>query len=56
MIDNAAAVAPSPTPANAIAQPETINVATIAGPATITVPPVPGAQLFITVQKASQPD
>jgi hypothetical protein len=56
MIDNAAAAAPSPTPANAIAQPETINVVTIAGPATITVPPVTGAQLFITFQKSSQPD
>ena len=56
MIDNTAAAVPSPTPANAIAQPETINVVTIAGPATITVPPVAGAQLFITLQKLSQPD
>ena len=56
MIDNSAAAVPSPTPANPIAQPETINLVTIAGPATITVPAVPGAQLFITVQKSSQPD
>jgi hypothetical protein len=41
---------------NPIAQPETINVVTIAGPATITVPPVTGGQLFITLQKSSQPD
>ena len=36
--------------------PETTNLVTVAGPATITVAPVPAATLFITYRKESQPD
>ncbi len=56
MIDNTAAASPSPTPAAPIATPEFMNKIVIAGPVTVTIPPVTGAQLFITFRKESQPD
>ena len=49
IIDNTAVTSPG-TPSPTV-PPEIINQIVIAGPATVTVPPIPGATLFISFRK-----
>ena len=50
IIDNTAVTSPAATPSSTV-PPEIINQIVIAGPATVTVPPIPGATLFISFRK-----
>jgi hypothetical protein len=50
IIDNTAVTSPAATP-SPTGPPEIINQIVIAGPATVTVPPIPGATLFISFRK-----
>jgi hypothetical protein len=50
IIDNTAVTSPAATPSPTV-PPEIINQIVIAGPATVTVPPIPGATLFISFRK-----
>jgi hypothetical protein len=59
IIDNTAAASPTPTPTptptpSPTVPPETINEVVVAGPATVTIPVVPGATLFITYRQIKE--